>query len=131
MNIMKHRFGLFSIAVTALGLPISLLVGSAVNYTYNRFNNQSLDISSGSAYLHEAIILSLITFVVLLIIGLVFSLIALKKSIEVDQAKLSLLLIMISVATIGGASLLYQRTQSLQQADQTERLKTFFNQLSK
>lgn len=131
ISIMKQRFGSFSLLFTASALPVSLLVGAIANYAYKNTNSKNLDLTSSSAYLREIVVAMVITFIIVELIGIVFSLISFKKSVQSDQAKLSLVVIAITLVLIAGASLVKQQTQKLEKVDQKERLNTFFNNLSK
>ncbi len=130
ISIMKQRFGSLSLLFTAFALPISILTGAIANYGYKKSNSRNLDITASSAYLNDILVVMAITLVSLMLIGVVFSLISLKTSVQTNQAKLSLILVVFTIVIVSGAGVIQQQTNKLEKTDQKNQIDTFFKQLS-
>lgn len=101
-----------SLICAALLMPLTIFVGKVVEYTLKSTNPSGVNILSELAYLAPILVSTIIVYVIVLLVGLVCGLLALRSP-DKQFAKLSLGLLTIEVIVTILILVLQQATKTL------------------
>lgn len=126
----KNRYGIISLVLTALAFPLAVFIGTLLELVLKSRNSQNISIAIAGAYQQPVRVTSGILFLVLMIAGMVFAIIALKKSSGSAVAKVSLVVIAVISLLVVGGCLIQKQTNAVESQYQKTQLNDFLKKLS-
>lgn len=127
---MKHKLGVISLTLTALALPMSMVMLKAAEFYLKNSNAQAFDITARSAYQQASFAFAITGFCVMIIGAVLATLIALKNTGDSKFAKKSLLLITSIIVLVTLAFALQYKITELEKSYSKKRINQFFQSLS-
>lgn len=126
-----NKFGKVSVVSASMALPVSFVVSNVISWYLKSNNPDNVDITQGLAYLRPILVSGFVLFGVLIAIGFVAGVMALKKDQDRALGRLGLALAVSVLVLSSVAAVAANRTDAAIDTYRTQKEQQFFDAIKK